>query len=102
MIIANNEQKTFPFITLLQFIAVLLITWDHLVGAWSDWNQIAWIPLKHYTSIHINQPFGIIQDFGFIGVSLIFLTSGFLITHVAQSESRKEFGLKRLLEYIRH
>jgi peptidoglycan/LPS O-acetylase OafA/YrhL len=90
-----KEHKEFGFITLLRVTAVFLITWDHLVGTWLDNNKISWLPLNLVRQ-YVTQPLGIIQDFGFIGVVLIFLITGFIITHVAQAESRKEFIIKRL------
>ena len=90
-----NECKTFGFITFLRGIAVLLIAWDHLVGVWLDTNKVTWLPLNLVRQ-YVAQPLGISQDFGFLGVVLIFLISGFIITHAAQAESRKEFAIKRL------
>ena len=66
------------------------------MGAWLDYGKISWWPLE-FSRQYITQPLGICEDFGFIGVSLIFLTSGFLITHSGQKENRKEFSVKRLL-----
>ena len=91
----DKEGKTIAFITLLRGLAVLLIAWDHMVGAWLDWNKASWLPLT-FVRQNFTRPFGIIQDFGFIGVSLLFLMSGFLITLICQTETRKEFSIKRL------
>ena len=91
-----NEGKTFAFITLLRGVTVLLIAWDHMVGAWLDWSKVVWMPLE-FVRQYITRPLGIIQDFGAIGVSFLFLMSGFLITHIGQTENRKEFSIKRLL-----
>lgn len=91
-----NGREKLAFITVLRGVAVLLIAWDHMVGAWLDWGKVKWLPLE-FTRRYFNRPLGIIQDFGAIGVSFLFLMSGFLITLVGQTENRKEFSIKRLL-----
>ena len=75
---------------------VLLVMWDHLVGGWLDTNHRSWVPLQDVRN-YVNTPTGIIQDFGWLGVVLFFLVSGFIITHVGRRESRLEFSVKRLL-----
>lgn len=87
---------TFEFITLLRGVAVLLIAWDHMIGSWLDWQNVTWMPLE-LSRQFITKPLGIIQDFGAIGVSFLFLISGFLITYVGQTENRRHFSIKRLL-----
>ena len=44
----------------------------------------------------INTPLGIIQDFGWIGVAIFFIVSGFIISHVSMRESQTEFLVKRI------
>lgn len=64
--------------------------WDHLVATWLDRNLVSWEPLNAMRA-YLVKPLGNIQDFGFVGVALFFLISGFIITHVATSESRRQF-----------
>jgi len=93
VIIQPKEQ--FNFISILRAVAALLVVWDHLAGFGTDQNKVNWEPLNLMRS-YINTPLGIIQDFGFLGVVLFFVISGFIITHVAQRESRLEFAIKRV------
>lgn len=91
----NSKQYTMiNFITLLRVPAVLLVMWDHLGPFWIESVGLNWIPGQIITE-YINKPLGIIQYFGFFGVALFFLSSGFVITHVAQREGRFEFIIKR-------
>ncbi|MFI4940460.1 MAG: acyltransferase family protein [Burkholderiales bacterium] len=84
-----------PFIHLLRAIAVSMVLYDHLVGEYLDKSKkTEWLP-KIWLDHYILNPFGIIQSFGFMGVALFFLVSGYIITHVASSESRREFLIKR-------
>lgn len=54
-----------------------------------------WLP---YVIIrdYVNKPLGIIQNFGFFGVAIFFLVSGFIITHAVQREDRISFFVKRV------
>jgi len=78
----------------LRAIAPLLVFYDHIFG----------IKIReHGGSIIVDKvdefvlkPFGIIQDFGFLGVSIFFIISGFIISHVIQRESMVQFILKRI------
>lgn len=84
-----------PFIHVLRAIAVLMVVYDHLIGSYIDTKKWTWIP-KTWLDTYVLAPFGIIQSFGFMGVALFFLVSGYIITHVASSESRREFLIKRV------
>jgi peptidoglycan/LPS O-acetylase OafA/YrhL len=55
------------------------------------------LPFLDVVRDFVNRPFVIIQDFGFFGVVLFFLVSGFIITYVGQRESRVVFLVRRLL-----
>jgi peptidoglycan/LPS O-acetylase OafA/YrhL len=92
----GTPTKEIGFIQLLRGVAVLLVMWDHLVGSWLDTNHRSWVPLREVRD-YVTAPTGIIQDFGWLGVVLFFLVSGFIITHVGRRETRVEFGVKRLL-----
>ena len=91
-----EKPPTIHFISLLRGVASLLVMWDHLVGIWTDRYKIAFAPLGLVRD-YINRPLVIIQDFGYLGVAFFFFVSGFIITHVAQRETRLVFAVKRLL-----
>lgn len=91
---ANNTQDI-KFITLLRGIAALLVVWDHLVGNWLSNNSMVWLPIQIIRE-YVTTPLGIIQDFGWFGVCLFFLISGFIITHVAIRENRTTFFIRRI------
>ena len=90
-----EKPPTIHFISLLRGVASLLVMWDHLVGIWADRYKIAFAPLGLVRN-YINRPLVIIQDFGYLGVAFFFFVSGFIITHVAQRETRLVFAVKRL------
>ncbi len=83
-------------IAMLRGLAVLLVLWDHVVSGWSKSNGRSWLPLQTVQS-WISNPLGIIQDFGFLGVTLFFLLSGYIISAVAVRESRRTFVIRRVL-----
>ncbi|NUU35664.1 acyltransferase [Pseudomonas sp. C2B4] len=91
---ANLES--FSNITLLRAVASLMVVYDHLFSM---------VPVKNFGSpafpvsfvqTAIDNPLGIIQDFGWIGVAIFFIVSGFIITHVSMRESQTEFLVKRI------
>ena len=88
------EKEPITFIIFLRGVAVFLIYWAHL-ASWLDTWEVSWLPMDFIRN-YFTEPLGIIQDFGFMGVSLLFLITGFIITHIAQVEKRKEFAIKRL------
>ncbi len=83
-------------IALLRGAAVVLVLWDHLVGQGAAMQGRSWIPLDIVRN-WVSGPLAIIQDFGFLGVTLFFLLSGYIISEVAVRESRRDFAVKRLL-----
>ncbi len=91
----KGTHDQIKFISLLRASAALLVLWDHLAGVWPTYNKRSWIPTKIVEST-INHPFQISQDFGWLGVCLFFLVSGFIITHVAMRESALDFLVKRV------
>jgi peptidoglycan/LPS O-acetylase OafA/YrhL len=72
-----------------------MVLYDHMVAIYLSNLKQAWQP-KILLETYLINPLGIIQSFGFMGVALFFLVSGYIITHVASSESRIEFLIKRL------
>lgn len=75
---------------------MLLVLWDHVVGGWTTTHGRSWLPLDAVRD-WISNPLAIIQDFGFLGVTLFFLLSGYIISEVAVRESRRTFVIRRLL-----
>jgi peptidoglycan/LPS O-acetylase OafA/YrhL len=72
-----------------------LVVWDHLAGYWFLYVDSNYWPMKQLVK-YVNGPLAITEHFGFFGVALFFLISGFIITHVAQREDRLTFAVKRL------
>ncbi|NCB77688.1 MAG: acyltransferase [Negativicutes bacterium] len=89
------QTNQINFIALLRGIAALLVMWDHLVGIWLKNNGMRW-EVYDFVSAYITRPLGIIQDFGWFGVVLFFLISGYIITYIMQRETRVVFLIKRL------
>ncbi|HMO12052.1 MAG TPA: acyltransferase, partial [Actinotalea sp.] len=86
----------FVAINQLRGAAALLVVWAHLVGHWLTDRQLTWAP-QTLVERFIAQPLGIIQHFGFLGVAIFFLISGFVITHAASKETVRVFVVRRLL-----
>jgi exopolysaccharide production protein ExoZ len=84
------------FLDWLRALAALLVVWDHLVGQWLAVNQRGWVPLG-LVNRFVAGPLSIFQNFGWLGVAIFFLISGFIISHVAVAETYGQFALKRLL-----
>jgi peptidoglycan/LPS O-acetylase OafA/YrhL len=90
----RDQTRQIPFIALLRGVAALLVVYCHTVG-WADVLHVSFEPhtlVKQY----IISPLLIVQNFGFFGVALFFLISGFIITHTIQRETRTAFLVKRL------
>ncbi|HEY3947867.1 acyltransferase [Phenylobacterium sp.] len=80
----------------LRAAAAWLVAWDHLANTMPGWRGQVFLPAL-WVRNHISGPLGVIQDFGWFGVALFFLISGFIISDRARVESAGEFVLKRLL-----
>ncbi len=90
-----RNSQVIAFLDILRGPAALLVVWSHWIGFAP--SRLGFTPTAlSQARAWINYPLGIIQDFGWLGVCLFFLISGFIITHVAQRESRKEFLIKRV------
>ena len=90
----SSRAGSIKSIALLRGVAVLLVLWDHSVARWTNPRGRTWFPLdavQDWTA----EPLVIIQDFGFLGVCIFFLVSGFIISEVAVRESRRDFLVKR-------
>lgn len=89
----RNEQ--FYFLDVLRGLAAWLVVWDHLFAVWPEQNGFT-LPFVRLVREYINQPMGIVQDFGWLGVAVFFLISGFVITHVSLRETPDEFIIRRI------
>jgi peptidoglycan/LPS O-acetylase OafA/YrhL len=96
MISSSETGSRFVFLDYLRALAAWLVVWDHLGnvlprGRGQDWGPADFVR-EHFTA-----PQGIIQDFGWFGVAVFFLISGFIISDRARVESASEFVVKRVL-----
>ncbi len=83
-------------LALIRAIAILLVVWDHSAGSWTSRHDRSWIPLDA-SHDWITRPLGVIQDLGWLGVTMFFLVSGYIISEVGTRETRRTFAVKRLL-----
>lgn len=79
----------------LRAIAPLLVFYDHIIGI--KYSQYSMLNVHTILTEYIIIPFGIIQDFGFLGVAIFFILSGFIMSHIVSKESLYEFAIKRIL-----
>ncbi|MDQ2780309.1 MAG: acyltransferase [Pseudomonadota bacterium] len=81
----------------LRGLAVLLVVYDHLFAvAGETMAGGAFAPVAAVRE-WLAGPLVIIQDFGWFGVCLFFLISGFVITHSARRETLRVFVIRRAL-----
>lgn len=81
----------------LRGVAVLMVVYDHLFAvAGETMVGGAFAPVA-YVREWLTGPLIIIQDFGWFGVCLFFLISGFVITHSARRETMRVFAIRRVL-----
>jgi len=94
--IGRANLENFSNITLLRAVASLMVVYDHLFSIMPSVNfGFSAFPVS-YIKATIDGPLGIIQDFGWMGVAIFFIVSGFIITHVSMRESQTEFLVKRV------
>lgn len=90
----NSER--FEGVGMLRGIAALLVLYAHLGAQEMDREgatSIVVSTIRHY----VTHPLNVIEDFGWFGVCLFFLISGFVITHSIQRETRVAFAIRRVL-----
>ena len=92
----NTAIERLEFIGALRGIACLFVVYAHVIVNYAKQNGV---PLSSVEWIqdNVTEPFAIIQNFGWFGVVLFFLISGYIITHTIQRDSIVSFAIKRLL-----
>ncbi|MDM0072070.1 acyltransferase [Variovorax sp. J31P207] len=89
------QHKTIQFVEFLRAMACLLVVYCHVFGRPPIVLHQSWAPGKALADYFLD-PLGIIQNFGFLGVTVFFLISGFIVTHTGLTESRFSFFVKRV------
>ncbi len=91
----SPQQKTIQFVEFLRAMACLMVVYCHVFGRAPIVLAQTWAPGKALADYFLG-PLGIIQNFGFLGVSVFFLISGFIVTHTGLKENRFSFFVKRV------
>lgn len=92
--ISSNEKIV--FIHILRGLAPIIVLWTHVPGLWLLERNEVWSFFQFYKII-ILAPLQISDGGGQLGVVIFFLISGYIISAVAQKETRTEFLVKRVL-----
>jgi peptidoglycan/LPS O-acetylase OafA/YrhL len=92
----NAGDDRYVFLDYLRACAAWLVVWDHLATIMPGWSGKVFAPAE-WVRVHVARPLGIIQDFGWFGVALFFLISGFIISDRARVESARDFVIRRVL-----
>ncbi len=81
-----------PFLNTLRAVACLMVVFCHLIGfrAPPDWF------VRPYIDAYVVDPLHVMWQFGYVGVAIFFVISGFIIAHIAQREGRRAFIIKRI------
>ena len=90
----RNRSDSVKSLTLLRGVAALLVVFDH----WKRDLMLKNLVSDSLTSFidAVIKPFSIIQDFGFMAVSIFFFISGFVISNAASRETRAQFIIRRM------
>ena len=71
-----TSRKRYVFVDWLKVISMLMVVWCHLIPMrYPDLNVVK--AVREW----VNTPFGLIQDFGALGVAIFYIVSGFLTAH---------------------
>jgi len=87
--------ETLRYVEYLRALAVVCVVWCHFVSAQLIHENRTWKPLE-LVERYVTDPLAIIQQFGFFGVAVFFLVSGFIVSHVAVDESAAQFAIRRV------
>ena len=90
----NVSSPRFAWLDLIRVTAVILVVWDHCVGQYLELSNQNWVPNTIVNKILFG-PLGITQHGGFLGVSLFFMVSGYIIARISLHESVLQFCVKR-------
>lgn len=86
------ETKRLPGLTVLAAAGVVLVGYSYLFGLWP--SRYAESPdLLVTIRGWVNQPTGIGEDFGFLGVALLLLVAGYLVSETAARLPVRQFSL---------
>jgi peptidoglycan/LPS O-acetylase OafA/YrhL len=91
-----ESEGRYVFLDYLRAVAAWLVVWDHLANHLPEAFGHHFVP-SQWVRDNITGPLGIIQDFGWFGVALFFLISGFIISDRAAVESPYKFVVRRVL-----
>ena len=80
---------------LLRALASCLVFYTH-IATWYRYKQDP-MPVSEALDEYVIAPLHLNKELGFVGVSLFFLISGFVMAHVATKERTAEFAVKRVL-----
>jgi peptidoglycan/LPS O-acetylase OafA/YrhL len=92
---APRRANRFVFLDLLRAVAAPLVFYSHVVHYWHDAGHSS--SLVNAIDEYFRTPLHLQQDFGYFGVALFFLVSGFVVTYRASQERAGEFAVKRVL-----
>ncbi|OLR92805.1 acyltransferase family protein [Actinokineospora bangkokensis] len=92
---APPRTRRIDGLDLLRVLACCLVFYTH-VSTWYRFKKDP-LPLTGVLDSAVVGPLHLNKDFAFLGVSLFFLISGFVIAHVATREGAAEFAVKRAL-----
>jgi exopolysaccharide production protein ExoZ len=92
----DTGPKRWAALDALRGVAVLMVVYDHLFAVAGERMAGAAFAPVPWVRQWVSTPMGIIQDFGWFGVCLFFLISGFVISHAARRESMRVFAVRRV------
>lgn len=93
---ASGGSDFFPSIALIRAVAALMVVYDHFMGVWLERNHVAFAPAE-FADRWLFEPLHIMAHGGSLAVAMFFLVSGFVIVYVGERETRRSFGIRRLL-----
>ncbi|MFA6550633.1 MAG: acyltransferase [Candidatus Gracilibacteria bacterium] len=89
-----EPENKIQFVVVLRAVASLMVMFSHLMFFY-DANKIHSF-FFGFIRDHVIYPFAIIQNFGFFGVVLFFLVSGFIVSYVSRRDGGFAFLIKRV------